>query len=195
MVLGQSAATVAVHAIEQETSVQRIDVGRLKARLLADKQVLAWTGPKKAPPKPGLDPKKLAGVVIDEEEAELRGFSMAGHTVYPYVSVGYRHDGNTDKGHQRANFAFQVTKSGRYEVRVGYSAHGNRATNVPVSVSHADGNARVLVDQRKPAKIDKLFHPIGAYSFHAGTDYVVEVSNEGTDGYVILDAIQVVAVP
>jgi hypothetical protein len=40
MVLGQSAATAAVQAIEDKCDVQRIDYPRLRARLLEDKQVL-----------------------------------------------------------------------------------------------------------------------------------------------------------
>jgi hypothetical protein len=40
MILGQSAATAAVHAIERETSVQDVDFVLLRERLLADGQVL-----------------------------------------------------------------------------------------------------------------------------------------------------------
>ncbi len=40
MVMGQSAATAAVHAIEEQTTVQGIDAVRLKAHLLNDSQVL-----------------------------------------------------------------------------------------------------------------------------------------------------------
>jgi hypothetical protein len=40
MVLGQSAATAAVQAIEANVGVQQVDYNQLKARLLADKQVL-----------------------------------------------------------------------------------------------------------------------------------------------------------
>ena len=45
MVLGQSAATAACQAIEEDCAIQAIDYPRLKARLLADGQVLAWEGP------------------------------------------------------------------------------------------------------------------------------------------------------
>lgn len=45
MVLGQSAATAAVLAIEEKTTVQSLDYAKLKARLLADKQVLDFTTP------------------------------------------------------------------------------------------------------------------------------------------------------
>src|SRR5207253_895672 len=42
MVLGQSAATAAALAIDANVSVQRVDYNALRARLLADKQVLEW---------------------------------------------------------------------------------------------------------------------------------------------------------
>lgn len=42
MILGQSAATVAALAIDGGQPVQRLDYGRLRRRLLADKQVLEW---------------------------------------------------------------------------------------------------------------------------------------------------------
>lgn len=48
MVLGQSAATAAVMAIEANVAVQRVNVPRLQARLCADGQMLAW------PPPPAL---------------------------------------------------------------------------------------------------------------------------------------------
>jgi len=43
MILGQSCATAAVQAIEGNTSVQKVDVKKLQARLTADKQVLDLT--------------------------------------------------------------------------------------------------------------------------------------------------------
>jgi hypothetical protein len=49
MVLGQSAATAAVQAIEGGVAVQKVDYAKLRERLLRDRQVLDW----KAPPAPG----------------------------------------------------------------------------------------------------------------------------------------------
>jgi hypothetical protein len=40
MILGQSAATAACLAIDDQVPVQRVDYDKLRARLLADKQVL-----------------------------------------------------------------------------------------------------------------------------------------------------------
>ena len=191
MVLGQSSATAACLAIDANCAVHDVNYQQLRSRLLSDKQVLQWTGPKKSPPEPGLDPKKLPGIVIDEEEAELLGFSMAGHTVRPYLGPGYRHDGNTDKGHQSATFTFQVPESGQYDVRIGYGPFSNRASNVPVKIRHARGETRVMLNQKKSDRLDRNFHSVGTFHFDSKSDYQVVVSNEETDGYVILDGIQI----
>lgn len=45
MILGQSAATAAVQAIDEDVAVQQIDYAKLRARLLADGQLLEWTKP------------------------------------------------------------------------------------------------------------------------------------------------------
>ena len=58
MVLGQSAATAALHALEEETAVQQIDYPRLRARLLSDGQVLEEAAA-------GVPLGKLEGVVVD----------------------------------------------------------------------------------------------------------------------------------
>jgi hypothetical protein len=53
MVLGQSAATAAALAIEAGVAVQDVSYDRLRERLLADGQVLEWTGPSRRPkPEP-----------------------------------------------------------------------------------------------------------------------------------------------
>jgi hypothetical protein len=57
MVLGQSAATAAALAIETGSAVQDIDYAALRKRLLADGQVLEWTGPGDR----GLEPTKRGG--------------------------------------------------------------------------------------------------------------------------------------
>jgi hypothetical protein len=42
MILGQSAATAAVVALDCRLPVQRLPYEKLRARLLADKQILTW---------------------------------------------------------------------------------------------------------------------------------------------------------
>jgi len=192
MVLGQSAATAAAHAIDEQVSVQQIDATKLKERLLADKQVLQWTGPRPSASPVGVKPESLSGMVVDDQQATRIGFDSIGTTVGPFVATHYRHDADGEKGHQSIRFPIRVEKTGTYEVRIAYSAHANRATNVPVMIHHADGETMAKVNQRQLATIDRLFQPVGRFRFEADQPYWVEISNRDTDGFVLADAIQLV---
>jgi len=192
MVLGQSAATAAAQALDENAPVQRIEYAKLRQRLLADKQILVWTGPTRSGPVAGLDPAKLPGLVIDDLQAVLQGFASVGTVIGPFVASGYRHDGNAEKGQQAARFPIRVGQDGKYEVRIAYSAHDNRATNVPVTVRHAGGETTVKINQKETPSIGRLFQPAGLYEFKAGQEYSVEISNQDTDGFVLVDAVQLV---
>ncbi len=189
MILGQSAATAASQAIDTGKGVQAIDYGALRERLLADKQVLEWTGPMRNPAVM-LDPKKLEGVVVDDDEATLVGDWGTSSSIGPYVGIGYRHDLNENKGEKSARFAAKLPKAGRYTVRLAYSPSENRATNAPVTIHSDEGEKTVAVNQRRGPVEGQAFFPIGTFHFAADRPAVIVVSNEGTDGYVVLDAVQ-----
>ena len=186
MVLGQSAATAASLAIEQRVSVQRVNYDKLRKRLLTDSQVLTWTGPRRKPP---IDPTKLPGIVIDDLDAEVTGIWKPSRSVDKFVGAAYRHDGNSQKGELTAVFRPDIKRAGVYEVRIAYTPSSNRATNVPVVVKSADGSKTLSHNQKKhPNK--GTFHAIGRFKFSAGTTGSVTISNNGTDGYVVIDAVQ-----
>lgn len=187
MVLGQSAATAAALAISEKLDVQAVDYAKLRDRLVQDKQVLAWTGPKR---EGGIDIKNLAGIVIDDTAAERQGFDALSSSAPPFVGEGYRHDGNENRGQQWARYRPNLPTAGRYEVRLSYSPNPNRATNVPVTIVHADGKGSVKVNQRKPGPLDRAFISLGVFRFEKGNAGYVEVSNQGVDGYVTIDAVQ-----
>lgn len=187
MVLGQSAATAAALAIDAKTDVQAVAYPKLRERLLADKQVLDWTGPK----RPGaIDPKTLQGIVVDDPAAERKGFEATSTSVGPFVGDGYRHDGATDRGKQWARFRPDLPKAGKYEVRLAYTANPNRATKVPVKVVHSGGETTVAVNERKPAPVGGAWASLGTFTFEAGKTGYVEVGNAGADGHVVIDAVQ-----
>jgi hypothetical protein len=186
MVLGQSAATTAVLALDGRVAVQQVDYKRLRERLLADKQVLEWT---RSSGTASRDPKSLPGQVVDDAQAELTGEWTASTAIAGYVGTGYRHDGNSDKGKKSARFVFQIEKPGRYDVRIAWTPDPNRATNVPVTVTTADGEKLVRVNQREEPPKDG-FRSLGAFRFDKSA--TITISTTGTDGYVILDAVQVV---
>ena len=86
-----------------------------------------------------------------------------------------------------------IPQTGHYEVRFAYTPQPNRATNVPVTILHADGESTVVVNQRTAPPLAGHFVSLGQFRFEKdGAGYVL-VSNEGTDGFVIVDALQVLA--
>jgi hypothetical protein len=190
MILGQSATTAAAIAIEHGTAVQDVDYPGLARRLESDGQVLEYSGGIPGGLARGISRKKLAGIVIDDTEAALSGAWSESISQPPYVHRGYRHDGNQDKGKKSAVFAAKIP-AGRYELRLSYSPHANRASNVPVTIEHANGSRRVSVDQRAPLEAD--FVSLGRFDF--GERVRVTISNADTDGYVVVDAVQLLPMP
>jgi hypothetical protein len=75
-------------------------------------------------------------------------------------------------------------------VRLAYAPGDNRAANTPVQIRHADGEKDVTIDQRRRPPIDGAFLSLGRFRFEKGTTGWVKISNEGTTGHVIADAVQ-----
>jgi hypothetical protein len=193
MVLGQSAATAACQAIDRGSAVQQIDVATLQERLKADGQVLQWTGPTRVTSH--VDPKTLPGLVLDDADAKLTGDWARSSALGGFIGSGYLHDSNEGKGQKTARFNLDLPAAGRYEVRVAFVANANRATNVPITVESADGTTTVRVNQRRePPRGSTTFFPLGTFRFTGGKKGAVVIANEGTDGHVIVDAVQCIAV-
>ena len=182
MILGQSAATAAMMALDQDIAVQDLPYEKLSQRLLADGQVLEL----KVAPYVFKKPVNLKGIVIDDTQAKIAGDWHTSTSTSPFVGRGYQHDGDKDKGRSTIRFEAKL-KPGRYEVRIAYSTHSNRATNVPVNVRHADGETTVLLNQRRKPK-DGVTQGVGTFEFKETG--VVIISNKDTDGHVIADAVQ-----
>jgi len=181
MILGQSAGTAACMAMKSKLDVQDVPYDKLRDRLLADGQVLEYEV------KYAIPSKKLPGVVVDDNAATLTGNWSTSSANKKFVDSGYRHNSHDTSSEKRAVYEARLT-SGRYEVRISWPANGNRATNVPVKIHHADGVAVKTVNQRLKPQIDELFQSLGSYRF-ADTGRV-EIGTQGTDGHVILDAVQ-----
>lgn len=191
MVLGQSAATAASQALDDHVAVQDIDYAKLKSRLLQDQQVLTWSGPVRTT---GVDPKSLPGKVVDNVDAKLSGDWQHSSSIGGYVGTEYLHDGNTDKGKRTATFVIEVPKAGTHDIRVAYTANPNRATNIPIRIQSKSFSRSVVLNQREAPK-ENGFQTIATFDAKTPEPITVVISNQGTDGYVIVDAVQIVAAP
>ena len=190
MIMGQAAGVAAAQAIDEKTTVQKIAIEKLTAKLKAQKAVLSPVGISKGSASTALriDPAKLAGIVVDDDKAETTGNWAHSVSAGPFVGDGYLHDSNEEQGKRKARFTPDLKKAGKYEVRLFYVPHSNRATNALVVIKSADGEKSVSVNQKSVH--DAKGFRLGVFSFDAGKAGHVEIRNDGADGYVIADAVQ-----
>jgi len=154
----------------------------------------AQTGPKPAG-EAGIDAAKLPGLVLDDSQAKLTGaWSKSGGTgLKGYVGAGYIYA--AAKQEAAARYEFQIEKAGRYEVRISYGMHENRATNAEVTTESAEGVKTASVNERVAPPLAQGFVSLGAWRFGPGKPAAVTISAGKADGTVHADAVQLLPVP
>jgi len=199
MILGQSAGVAAALAAKQNVAVQKLPYPALRERLLAQKQVLDI--PVLAAPSPeqkgamSIDPAKLPGIVLDDKQATLEGEWKSSSGFKPYIGTGYVHDDKRGDGKSIATFRFKAPKSGRFDLRIAYSPHETRARKVPITIESGTQKATLTFDQTLPLPAGEAFRSAGFIQLTSDTETKIVISNTGTEGFVILDAIQLLEVP
>jgi glycerate-2-kinase len=106
------------------------------------------------------------------------------------LGAGYLHDGNAGKGAMSATFRATIKEPGSYEIFVLYPPQANRATNVPVTLTIGSETRTATVNQKKAGANQEA--SLGAFTLPAETAVSIRISNEGTDGHVIVDGVQIV---
>jgi len=188
MILGQSAATAAVLAIDGDHAVQDVPYAVLRTRLIADGQVLEHESSKEKPKGHGSTKPaaSLPGVTVDDDEAVLTGEWKQSSANGGFVGSGYRHDDKGAAGPAAATFVGRLPAAGTYAVSLTVVPNANRSRDALVRIEHADGVAELRADLSGKGASDGLL-PLGSYCFPAGPAKVT-VSNAGAKGYVLVDA-------
>ena len=182
---GDEEAKLAAH--EAKLASLKQDLDATKKDLAKMKSVATKSG---ATPGSAIAGADFAGIIVDDADAKPIGSWKISKFSPGFIGEGYRTDDNVDKGTKTITFTPKLPKSGRYEVRFAYVPLANRAKKVPIHIFHADGEEKIFVDETKEPTMDGHFVSLGKFRFEQdGAGYVL-VSNEGTKGYVIADAMQ-----
>jgi hypothetical protein len=150
-------------------------------------------GPPVAPPwsrsggHQGIAVDKLTGVVVDDTAAKTAGKWSSGTGLPDFVGSHYLYTGPGDSS---IRFEFKTPKDGKYEVRLWYTPHSNRATNVPVTVESAGEPVTKRINQKDAHPSGAKSTSLGVFEFQAGGTGSVTVTAAGTDGNVCADAVQ-----
>ncbi|MCI0448300.1 MAG: M14-type cytosolic carboxypeptidase [Chlorobi bacterium] len=134
---------------------------------------------------------KPGDIILDNTDT-LNGVTITGQwtpsTFTPgYWSVNYIHDGNTGQGTKSVRYSPFVQNTGYYEVFLRWTSETNRALNVPVKITFEGGIKDTVVNQRAQGG---EWVALGIFRFNAGSSGNILVSNTGTNGFVIADAIR-----
>lgn len=187
MILGQSAATAAVMAIDSNIDVQEVPYDKLRATLLKDGQVLHYDGPKTSR---GVDPKSIQGIVVDDADAKKTGEWKESGAAKAFIGDGYSHDENAKDGKASALFAAKLEKGGSYRVFLAAPPNSNRATNALVEIRHKGGVQRMKLNLREAKAEGVCWFDLGTFEYASGDTSEVTVSNKDADGYVVVDAVR-----
>ncbi len=141
-------------------------------------------------PPTGLEPSKLEGHVIDDQDAERIGKWTQGTGLAGYVGRGYHYAGG-DSG-AKMRFKYTVPEDGTYYIRVAYQPHENRGTAVPVRIVDAMGTQEYRVNMQKAAPMKNGFIQVGKTKSKAGDALVIEIGSDGAKGTVHGDAVQII---
>ncbi len=131
-------------------------------------------------------------IIVDNANCTKTGTWINSTSIAGYQGVNYIHDGNANKGAMTATFTPNLPVAGTYNVYSIWSADASRSNSVPYNITYSAGTVPVNKNQQANGGSWQL---LGTYTFNAGTGGKVVVSNTGTTGYVIADAIRFVLVP
>jgi mono/diheme cytochrome c family protein len=168
---------------------QRIARLELTMRLKVERDFM-----KKAGGKSTLDELPLAGVIYDEEDAELLGAWTISQLSPKRFGDSYARNDKKQGETIKAVFRGSLPETGLYEVRVAYPAKAGLDKHVPITIEATDGIHEVLLDQTKTPIIGGLFEPIGRFRFEKGLAAKVVIHTLGTKDHVIVDAVQFISV-
>ena len=130
----------------------------------------------------------LATITVDNSDPSVSvvGGWTTGGGGDAFVGSNYVHDQNAGKGTKSVVFAPQLP-AGTYRVLMGWRSHPNRATNVPIAVTHAGGSTTVSVNQTVNGS---KWNSLGVFEFNGSVGQGVTISTTGTNGYVVADGVR-----
>ncbi len=183
MQTSQAAATAACLAISKGVSLANLPAGELKAMLDAQACLTDWSG--------GFTPE---GIVVEAEGpgGDRTGSWTAGSNP-GFHGTQYLHDGNAGQGTKIYRFFPKVPRDGDYRISLWWVSHTNRATNVPVTVQHAAGSQDMAVNMQLDPDSNSTpggWKVLGEFRLAPGVSPVVQISNTGTNGFVLADAVR-----
>ncbi len=144
-------------------------------------------------PMEGLDPAKLPGLVLDDQQAVKTGKWTSGTGLKGFVGYGYLYAGS--KPVSTCTWTFKVPMSGKFDLRIAYQPHENRGSKVPVTVTSEDQTITTRVNMNRPPPLKNGFVSVARLKLRQGESLRVTISSEDAGGLAHADAVQLIPLP
>lgn len=177
MVLGQSAATAAVQAIQSGKAVQEIDVKKLQNALQTD---------------PLLNGELTETLVDNDHQTQVvvKGGS------WEKVRGGYGRDLLVATAENGSDFSVRYTpnlpKSGRYELFTYFANLENKSESTTFLIGNSQGKKEITISENEIKRIGLSsgeWVSLGSYNLEEGNSSFVEVTSKGAKGKISADAV------
>lgn len=183
MVLGQSAATAAVLAVNKKTTVQAVDVKEIQ-KLLAEDPLVNGSTP---------------DILVDNRNAgqvKLTGkWSLVKGGFYGPDAYVLRSGKETEE--KSVKFLPKLEKAGKYTVYTYVKPKLNNASSTVTWVVNDGKTNKEIVIKHENVVVNGQtsgeWISLGQYSFSAGTNAYVALTNKNTDGVICADAVLLIA--
>ena len=138
----------------------------------------------------GLDPAKLDGIVLDDQQAKKTGKWGEGTGLKGYVGFGYLYAGNNSGA--TCTWEIEAPSTGTWDVRIAYLPHENRGKTVPVTVTTPQGAREQRINMTVEAPLENGFISVGKVELRKGDRMQVSISAKDAGGNAHADAVQLV---
>ncbi|RYY20869.1 MAG: FAD-dependent oxidoreductase [Chitinophagaceae bacterium] len=182
MVMGQSAATAAVLAIDQKTAVQKINVRKLQSMLHSN---------------PLADGSRADIFVDNEQSADIKlmgGWELNRDPKNNYAASSFRINGS-EGGNASVKFTPTIPVSGRYKVYSYTPKLIKPSTSLSANVYDGRKLSSVAIDMRSfkvEGQTSGEWVELGEYIFEKGRTGFIEITNKTANGTVVADAVLLV---
>lgn len=182
MILGQSAGLAAAMAVKSDRAIQKVDIHELQQKLVSQNQVISL--------------KNNPYGIWNDEDTIIIDNNMKGFTSF----IGDWYENETlNLGRFEMNFRYNPKdkegeffyqpyffKPGTYKVSIWYPSSKEYASEVPITIHHANGSLNSYVNQQINGGD---WTEIGAYPFESGYQYALTIHGE-LGKYAMADAVK-----
>jgi len=127
--------------------------------------------------------------ILDNEQASYTGTWTAATSALDKFGTNYQF-ASTVAGDPNATATWRphLVATGKYDVYVWYSQGGNRASDAPFTIGHADGSTNISVNQQTGGGAWQLL--ASGLNFAKGSNGFVQLANNASASVVIADAVR-----